>query len=42
MIEKNQRHLNTLRVALDLLVLIGSYFLVYFLFFQVIPADTVF
>ncbi len=42
MIEKNQRHLNTLRVALDLLVLIGSYFLVYFLFFQVIPADTIF
>ena len=42
MIEKNQRHLNTLRVALDLLVLIGSYILVYFLFFQVIPPDTIF
>ena len=42
MIEKNQRHLNTLRVALDLLVLIGSYFLVYFLFFSVIPPDTIF
>ena len=42
MIEKNQRHLNTLRVALDLLVLIGSYILVYFLFFRVIPPDTIF
>ncbi len=42
MIEKNQRHLNTLRVFLDLLVLVGSYFLVYFLFFRVIPPDTVF
>lgn len=42
MIEKNQRHLNTLRLILDLLVLVGSYFLVYFLFFRVIPPDTVF
>lgn len=42
MIRDNQNNLNHLRIALDLLVLVGSYFLVYFLFFFVFPVESPF